>query len=304
MAKFAPVAPVHLLEAFKIYGELGNYHLLLAHDILKHKEEYSRVFDTSINAIFGSTPDRTIILDNSVIELGTAVEIETILEAAEVTKPTVIVLPDILGDSEGTIQLGHLALVDWTYKLDKVLGVGRWTYMVVPQGRTLSEFVWCAQQFKDNPNIGWWSVPRHMTAKLGSRQEAAKLLNILNPSKKIHLLGFSDNILDDILTAHLPFVTGIDSAVPIRAASHSIPFEPVMRNLPPRGNWWDAESWNAYNALMLENLKKARSIFRLPSQTITYAIGDLLTGSGGYNGGASASGGNGSGRSAGVIKHA
>lgn len=271
MARFAPVAPIHLLEAFKLYDQLGSYHLLLAHDILKHKEEYRNTFAV---APWGSPiPGYTVILDNSVIELGTAVSIDTILEAAEAVHPTVIVLPDVLGAAQATIEGAHNALINWTHKINQVLGVGKWTYMVVPQGKNLEEFIWCAQQFKGNPMIGWWSVPRHMTAKLGARTQATALLHKLNPHKKIHLLGFSDNLLDDIITSQLPMVTGIDSAVPIRAATYGFPFEPVIRNLPPRGGWWDDASSNGYVPLMLKNLIAARELFMTPTEAALQHVG-------------------------------
>src|SRR5690606_14854074 len=89
MAYFAPVCPVHILKQLAAEGSMGTYHLPLAHDVLEHKDEYHNLFVKSRYADFISTT----ILDNSVIELGTAVDINVIGEAAKIVHANVIVLP-------------------------------------------------------------------------------------------------------------------------------------------------------------------------------------------------------------------
>lgn len=244
MAQFAPVAPVHILKELLIRRQLGMYHLLLAHDVLKHQEEYKGVFDNVV-----STPafEPVKILDNSVVELSGAVDIDTIIPAAIAIKANVIVLPDAMTDMDKTIHDCKWALDNWTPKLNDALPWG-WTYMMVPQGVSKEEFAFCAQVFADDPRIGWWGVGRYYNKVIGhSRAEGVEIVSAVNRERKIHLLGFSDDIIDDVLTArvHNRNLWGIDSAVPIRAASQcNLAMQMTMSTLPPRGVWWDNAVWN------------------------------------------------------------
>lgn len=265
MSDFAPVCPIHIMSGLAKAGLMGKYHLPLAHDVLYHENGYRQLFD--VNTKTGSELDH-VILDNSVIELGTAVDIKVIGKAAEIVKATVIVLPDVLLDCGATIYNCRKALEEWPRVLDKTLGDGIYTFMVVPQGNTIEEWIHCAEAFADDTRIGWWGIPRNFNIKgLGSRKLAVDIIQTLDRThdndRNVHLLGFSDNVLDDILSAQHPYVTGIDSAVPIRAASLGLKMSLAFNHkLPSRGNWWTAPD-TVYKDLMGDNL-----------ETVRYWIGD------------------------------
>src|ERR1700757_2132421 len=95
MAMFAPVCPVHILYSLQP-ATAGNYHLLLAHDVAAKAKEYKAWFDAQFNM--------TVIMDNSVIELGNAVDLGIIRQACNAVKTTTIVLPDVLLDGKATIE--------------------------------------------------------------------------------------------------------------------------------------------------------------------------------------------------------
>lgn len=238
MAKFAPVCPLRILRRLPNGG--GYYHLILAHDVLNNPDEFR----------LWSTTGATIILDNSVTELGTAVNTEVIREAANISRATVIILPDVYNDKLSTMINCKKALDEWPAAL-----LNR-EVMFVPQGNTMQEFLECAEYLATDPRISWWGVPRNITDKpaIGSRYQAAHLLRMLNPARKMHLLGFSNNIADDMLCSHLPFVEGIDSAVPIRAATLGKPMSLIL-DMPPRGDWWDTAQ---YVPLMSANYMTTR----------------------------------------------
>lgn len=227
MAKFAPVAPPRILREMK--GNGGSYHLVLAHDILRTPEEYRHWRSQLIL-------DPTVILDNSITELGSAVDVSVIEEAAEICEATVIVLPDVYNNMQATIDSCTAAHYNWPH--DKLLRSGNRKYMFVPQGNTLEEFTYCAEALKDSFLVGWWGIPRNLTNKLGTREKAAKVCAMLNPTRRIHLLGFSDNIIDDMLCASFPWITGIDSAVPLRAATEGKKMSMVLE-MGPRGKWFE-----------------------------------------------------------------
>lgn len=228
MAKYAPVCPIRILK--RLPNEGGNYHLILAHDVLNHPVEFTDFFGGYRHQY------DTIILDNSVTELGTAVNTDVIEKAAQISHANVIVLPDVYNDCDQTIEQCTKALKEWPqYLLSK-------NVMYVPQGNTWEEFVRSAEALAKHPGISWWGVPRNLVEKLefGTRRRAALMLYMLNPTRKIHLLGFNnaDDIFDDMYCARLPFIEGIDSAVPIRAATLGLEMSFNLK-LPPRGDWWD-----------------------------------------------------------------
>lgn len=214
--KFAPVAPVGIFEkliAAQAWDAVGNYHLLLAHDVVKKKDRWRDVI-SAIRDRFDSYDDynlhSTIILDTSVIELGVSEEWEALEEAAEVIRPDIIVIPDVIGDATATIKHLNEARTRGWIRTDK-------RYMYVPQGRTFEEYL-LSMQVVLPPQVTCLGIPRDALKFTPSRVDLVRASQIIDPTKDIHLLGFSDNLWDDFKTAHAcPFVVGIDSAVPIRA---------------------------------------------------------------------------------------
>jgi hypothetical protein len=250
MARFAPVCPPQILQKFKLYGKLGDYHLVLAHDIHAKPALYADIFQRPHHS------PMQIILDNSVIELGGAVNIEVITEAAHVVNPTTTVLPDVLLDQKATIDSCERALDTWSEAFE--YANLQPNFMLVPQGRTLKEWIECAERFAEDSRINFWGIPRNIEkTAIRSRRDLVDIVHAINPSRSIHLLGFSDNVIDDILTARHHLVDGIDSAVPIRAVSHGIPLTltGALNTMPPRGNWWEEAT---FTPIMLDALELAR----------------------------------------------
>lgn len=264
MAQFAPVAPARILEQYHQKRILGEYHLILAHDIV-HDPLTREIYRN----VFGERDwDGMVILDNSVIELGNAVNLDIIAEAAKISQANVIVLPDVLEQMEATVQSITKALPEWLERFDLDLGDGNYRFMMVPQGKTINEWKLCAaalQALADEYGLGIvWGVPRNLVKLHGSRQYVLEWLTDRNTMAPVHLLGFSDNVQDDIYCATTyPIVTGIDSAVPIRAASMHMTFEQVISDngitFPPRADWWDRARWMPQ---MADNLLEAREVFR------------------------------------------
>jgi len=249
VTKFCVVAPTNILIGLKVHGMLGIHHLLLAHDVVK--EENSNVYaDIFEKRRWADT--ELVIMDNSVIETGSAVDLNMIADAIAITQPTCVVLPDVLLNGQDTIRDCRAALDLWPAKLGD-----RTKYMYVPQGKTMVEFIESASapQLVDDERITHWGCPRNIVGKWGeySRGLAIKILRELNPKRKIHMLGFSDRMRDDFLCATLPDVDSIDSAVPLRI---NTPFTPDV--VPaPRGNWWD----NAlFSELTIHNVNAVRTM--------------------------------------------
>lgn len=243
MSKFAPVAPPLMLLDLKAQGALGDYHLLLAHDVVAQKELYKEIFDDLDEKPF-------IIMDNSVIELGQPVDVETMAEATSIVRSDLIVLPDVIGDMEKTIEMSTRAALGYRPESNAS------RFMAVPQGTTLQELTACAEQLMLIPEVQAWGVPRHVTGRLGTRHHLVYALMVLRPIFTMHLLGFSDNLVDDISVARAAGVNGIDSAVPIRLGLLDEPFHTHIQAHPPRGNYWNTAK--VATPTVLENLAKIR----------------------------------------------
>lgn len=231
MAKFGPVAPIHVVERLNPYAA-GDYHLLLAHDVAEHTRDYANYF--------GKFRNFTIIMDNSVIELGGAVDLSVVKKACLSVDCTTIVLPDILLDGKATVESCSAALETWPDAFRDIIGTDRRTkgFMYVPQGKTIQEWAASAERLANHPDINFWGIPRNLVGVGVDRRDAISIAYALNPHRRIHLLGFSDDVVSDVLAAKDRRVEGIDSAVPLRAASLGVQMSMAL-DLPPRGNWWD-----------------------------------------------------------------
>lgn len=235
MVKFAPVAPPRIIDKLSPIAK-GDYHLLLAHDVAEHPSSYANTFPNS-------TP-WTIIMDNSVIELNNAVDLSLVKRAAEAVRCYSIVLPDVLEDGKATAERSTSVFNEWRECFEALYGKSHpWGFMYVPQGKTIQEWAASAQAMQYYPNINFWGIPRNLVKNVGTRREAIKIAYALNPERKIHLLGFSDNLVDDVICARYSEVVGIDSAVPLRAGSYGIDLNFNMQ-IQPRGDWWDTAEWN------------------------------------------------------------
>ncbi len=241
MAQFAPVAPIRLLQKLHDENLAGSYHLLLAHDVVAKADAYRIMFQGDW---LGAPSSHEVIMDNSAIELGAPVSPDVLLKAVDICYAKIVVLPDQLLDSKATLISTFEALKEWDTPLKEYpRGLD---LMVVPQGKTVTEWTACALALSkiDTSRVSWWGIPRNFKDVCGeSRQTAVNIAFAFKPQWKIHLLGFSEDTVDDILVAKDSRVYGIDSAVPVREGMAGRLFTPGG-DVPPRGDWWDTSKWN------------------------------------------------------------
>lgn len=235
MAVFLPVAPANYLQ--KLLSTSQKFSLpslpfnafLLAHEVVADPEGYANA-----QKLWAGKPGIRI-LDNSVIELGGAVDLKMVAAAQEIVKANVVVLPDVLEDSQGTFELAAHELERWTMTIQDA------ELMFVPQGETLQSWIWCLEKFIDFSikEIGmephWIGIPRNTTKRIvSSRRDLIDIVHTLIPNTDIHLLGFSDYLYDDVISAQHVAVSSIDSAVPFRT-----PELTLSGIVPKRGTWWE-----------------------------------------------------------------
>lgn len=242
-AKYAPVAPINVLEYLNEQDAFGTYHLFLAHEVVKTPKRHKALMDSvrgkashPRNIKFNREVE--IIMDNSVVELGNAVDASMLKDAVEIVGAKWLVLPDVFHDATATIQA---SLKAWE-QLEGMQFKGQ--YMFLAQGTTIYEYVEVLEFFARYPEIkiGMVGIPRNAVKALGTRIKLLGIARAIFPHTPIHLFGFSDNVVDDVMCARSgekPY--GIDSAVPIRIGSEGVDFRiGTADTIPPRDpQWWD-----------------------------------------------------------------
>jgi len=228
--RFAPVVPLNIAEQLLDRNLLGGYHLLLAHDILAHQSRYE-VLAKNIRARYS---DSLIIMDNSLIELGHALQATDLMSAASIVNADYIIVPDALSNSQLTIDMAAEFLDTYSalaFKNQRPL-------MGVVQGHDMWS---CTSTFLAMRELGIkaFAVPRVIVEHMGSRQPLLEWLQ--GYDYPIHLLGFSDNIEDDLKSCRYCNVMGIDSAVPIRAGlgKQLLDVQDTKASYGTRGDYWN-----------------------------------------------------------------
>ena len=156
------------------------------------------------------------ILDNSLIELGGAVDLRRVLEAAEVIHADEIILPDVFQKGPETLEAVSEAIRYLKYSYPK--GVP-FKVMAVAQGREEKEWYECYQELLDMPGVDVVGIPK-ILAKMHpcGRPHFVKELCDLR-AKPHHLLGlwysfsefsaYPQEVLDKIRscdTCHLSYL--------------------------------------------------------------------------------------------------
>lgn len=260
MAKFAPVVPLSIVESMWHTGILGDYHLLLAHDVVSSPEAedgYSKYFYYRMRSMH---PKATIIMDNSVVELGEAFDFEHCFNAAVLVQADYLVAADAFLESKLTLARSAIFADDFRHMRDH----GSIGLMGVVQGRTLEECMVCAEYYAHDELFRGIAVPRCLTPVLGSRMSVLLEIQrrLAGRFDCVHMLGFSDDLVDDIACARLPFVNGIDSAAPIRGALKGIQVQLPHTDFGPRGDFWQTtyqQGWDALAAIT-DNVNTVRQL--------------------------------------------
>lgn len=246
MAKYSPIGPIKILEQLHYKGLLGNYLLFLAHDVLENMRDYCDLV-TELQAEYAN--DLFIIMDNGTIERGSPVGCHELLEAANLVEANVVVGPDIVGDYLGTKKLMMAQGPDIQQDFP---------IMMIPQGQNWRELFECVDWMHSffPAEHRYWGVPRWVTNKLHSRDQLIYDINCHNGgSARIHLLGMSNCLADDIACSKMDNVIGIDSANPLVKGHRN--YLMTLGGHIERGDYWECTE---LNDTMIRNVEWVRNV--------------------------------------------
>ncbi len=177
-----------LINIFPL-GNLGMHYNQDMHMFLTHLVEKYPFYAKFAKEVKGYK-----ILDNSLIELGGAVDLKRVLEAAALIEADEIILPDVFQNGPATIDAVNTALSElndlypnrsWPYKL-----------MAVAQGKDEKEWFKCYQTLLNNPDIDVIGVPK-ILAKTHPDGRAHFVNNYcMLKQKPHHLLGLWYSIVE------------------------------------------------------------------------------------------------------------
>ena len=219
--KLAVIAPVPLQDKYAV----TDYHMALTHLVLDPYmgARYSEVFITRRKL------GHYVILDNSVVELGAAIKIETVIEAARRIGASEIILPDIFDDREATVYEAKRIVRHYKEELKP------YKLMAVAQGKDMADWIECYCQLAAIPEIDVIGVPKRLHDKLGGDNPGrlAVLFQLHQQGiaehygKPVHLLGCNENPRDLAIAAAYPWVRGVDTIVPVLCGTLGIIFDPL-----------------------------------------------------------------------------
>lgn len=127
------------------------------------------------------------ILDNSLIELGGAVDLKRVVKAAECIGADEIILPDVFQDGPATIKAVQSAIDE----LNKMYPNRSWPFklQVVAQGKDESEWVDCYTELIKNPDVDVIGIPK-VLSKMHPQGRPHFVNDVCNLwAKPHHLLG-------------------------------------------------------------------------------------------------------------------
>lgn len=237
----------------------GNYFLVHLF------EEIPSYFEKAVKS---REEGRSVILDNSIFELGAAFDSDKFRAWVELLKPTEYIIPDALEDAETTVR----NVQNWEFNLPgKSIGV--------VQGKTSAELIWCYKEiepFVDKIAISfdyslyerWFPEEGKLTAWTLGRQHLIEHVmdRLVNKSKPHHLLGCGlpwefSNYSD------YSWIESIDTSNPVMYAIDSGRYPEHLRdvNHKPEAklftlmNWFpDSQYYKQYEDDIIHNIRQFR----------------------------------------------
>lgn len=199
------------------FGRGRYYHLLLAH----MAEDSTYVVNA--NELKGYK-----ILDNSLMERGhKAMDVDALILAALVLEPDEIVLPDVFRDGEQTLEIAKVALERITHQGYRK----RYQVAAVCHGTTPEEWLYCYRGLQAL-GVDCIHIPKVMD-ELWPYGGRAGLIHWLDADHKVraqylehHLLGIWTSPAELLTYARIPWIRGLDTALPIQAALQGVVFHP------------------------------------------------------------------------------
>lgn len=226
--KISHESPLCLLEKSREYND---YDYALVH-VFEENQMYYDFFKESLER------GRTVILDNSIFELGTAFEFPKYLQWIQKLKPTEYIIPDVLEDAEGTMQNA----LKWKNEYSNLVPAGCKSIGVV-QGDSYEDLVRCYEYLDKEINVDKIAIsfdysyylevcphPNKWMGYVNGRVNTlSRMLNdgVINTSKPHHLLGCALPVEFFFYREGFDWIESLDTSSPIVHGLLDTVYEPA-----------------------------------------------------------------------------
>jgi len=224
--KISHESPLSLLDQSRYYND---YDYALVH-LFESEPDYLQFFKDSL------TSGRTVILDNSIFELGEAFDSKQFLHWVQHLEPTEYIIPDVLEDGLGTCDKAH----EWKEHYMPHVKKGIKSIGVV-QGKSYQELVNCYTYLDTFINVDKIAISfdysyylevcphpnKWMGYTLGRIQTLTRLKQegIINTNKPHHLLGCSLPIEFMFYRYGFDWIESLDTSNPVVHGLLNIPYD-------------------------------------------------------------------------------
>jgi len=228
------------------YATRSDIHLVLAQVC---DPTYVGVYQYDVSA------DDHIIVDNGAAE-GQMVQPDILFEKAYLYGADEIVLPDVLGSADATID----AVDSFMKEYSKLIETAGHSFMGVVQAQgDMGSVIKCIRHFADIPRIKTLGVPRHLNTESDVWMRDRILTWIRNNGFdkrfRVHLLGTSPIFPSEILhiARRHPWVRSVDSSMPFNYTAAGVALDATTRVHRPEGYF--ERNWNLWSELLDKNIK-------------------------------------------------
>ena len=204
----ATILPTKYIE----YAKDDKYHLCLAH-LIGVDDKYTDFFRRQVRR------GHFVIMDNGAAE-DAQPSVETLIERAQMVKPSEVALPDVIHNKDLTLELSRAAMEEF-FRTGKI-----WNFMAIPQGETFEDWIECAATMLTWPSfVTSIGVSKFLTQRYGQDarkravEQLARLQSVKRKSrslampKAIHLLGCWEHPLEIGTIGNRFIIRGTDSAI-------------------------------------------------------------------------------------------
>lgn len=239
LALIPPFAGLHFLES-------SNYHLMLPQ--LLDNDVYSKTYEHLAKTSF-------VIMDNGAAE-GELLGTTELMAAVRRVHPSELVLPDIMRDALGTIDI----IKAFQKEIGKHKNFPNMEYMVVAQGKSRIEVQRMVEVVAELPKVTAIGLPRHLLDTLGrndARLDLAKWLHKhYGQHLSIHFLGASPSWpVEAAFANELGFVRGMDTSMPFNYALHGHLLRDDRRMIKRPENYFEATFSESQEQLAHQNVQ-------------------------------------------------
>lgn len=244
------IAPTDLLSR---YCQDSNIQMCLAHRVLDD-DDYGTFYNHH------AQDGQTVIMDNSLWELGKAMCLEDLMRAVAIVQPQELIIPDMFGKSDETIAM--------TEKFVGAVGLDRpWKRnFVVPHGQDRQDWIKCFDYFNNKGYAHVIGLPKVLDDiwEPGGRIGCLAFLEAtyrIRADKIYHALGIRHDPIELLLLAQFKWLRSLDTALPIHAGIQGIQFDSqfgLSRRRPKRPEKYFETKWchvNQFSTIIDVNIR-------------------------------------------------